>query len=450
MKPETVEIAKVMHRPMDSLSSAFHKTLMTTFGMTVISFLSSVATARILGPEERGLLSAALMIATLSAGIAQMGLANAYVYFYGAARRFNYYKLLVRSLLVVAGIALLVGLGGLVLSAKPRLTEVWYLILLLCAGTGMQLYFSFLSQLKADLGFYNNIRFAQVCANALLLIPIFYFYRQHISYQPLLVAQSLVAVGLVCAGLLWARRHRIWELTSAAASATLTAAVTGREVARYGLHQHGTVMLSLILLNFDKIVLMNRGSMEEYGYYAMAFTTSRLIGTIQEALSVALFARFAGKDIAELSAKVRTAFRITFVPLLVLAGIGAALAPWLIVWVYGSKFASMVLPFSILLFECVIGGASWTLAQRFTAAGRPGLVLVRQFVSVLPVFVAMPFLPAQNIYIYLALLMLSGAILRLSITLLMFPLSLKESMPQLLPTRQDIKTIMNIRFNQKR
>jgi len=422
------------------MSSAIHKTLLTTVLMTMIGFVSSVATARILGPQERGLLSAALMIGTLSASIAQLGLANAYVYFYGAGRSFNYLRLLVMSLLAVACVAILFGLGGIYLSDKPRLSESWIWILLFSAGTGAQLYFLSLSQLKSGLSFYNKIRFGQVCGNALLLIPIFYIYQLHASFEPVLWAQVSVAFALAGAGMMWARRHHVWDAINGHSPATIGGFL------RYGLHQHGSNILSLILLNFDKIILINRGSMEEYGYYAMAFTTSRLIGALQDSLSVALFARFAGKDIEELSIKVKSAFRMTFVPMLMLAGLGAALSPWLVVWVYGNKFAPMVLPFAILLFECVISGANGTLAQRFTAAGLPGLLLIRQFMSLIPVLIAMPFLPAENIYISLALLMLLASSMRLVVTLIMFPLSLKESMPKLLPTKQDINTILKLRF----
>ena len=428
------QTAAVMPARRVDLSGAFRKTLMTTVGMTIISFISSVITARMLGPEGRGLLSAALMIGTLSAGVAQMGLANSYVYHFGASRAFAYLRLLLCSLVVVGALACVLAWAGVHLSAKPQLELILPGILILALFMATQSYFFALAQLQADLHFFNQMRFGLVLANLLLLLPIVWIFDT-VTFQQLLYAQLLVALGLTFAGLYWARKHSVWRMPVA------TETVGLGPVVRYGVHQHGTVLLGLLLLNFDKLVLLNRGSLVEYGYYALGFTTSRLIGAVQEAVSVALYARFAGKDVDQLSEKVRTAFRLTFIPMLTLAGIGAALSPWLIVWVYGNKFASMALPFSILLFECVIGGASWTLAQRFNAGGRPGLVLVRQFVSVVPVFAAMPFLPEHNVYVYLALLMLAGAALRLGVTLIMYPASLKEPMPRVLPTRGDWRMV---------
>ena len=423
-----------MSTRLSGLTGAFGKTLMTTVGITAISFISSVLTARMLGPEGRGLLSAALMIGTLAAGVAQLGLASSYVYHVGAARRFPYLKLMFYSLLLVAGVAAAVGwLGGQLRSdAQLRQALPWIMALAACMGT--QNYFFLLAQLRSDLKFFNGMRLSLVLGNLLLLLPLMLMYHT-VHFMQLLYCQLAVVAALTVAGLYWSLRHRVWRL------AAPKEPVPARQVLRYGLHQHGTVLLSLLLLNFDKIILLNRGDIEEYGYYALAFTTSRLIGAVQEAVAVALYARFAGRDLEQLGEKVRTAFRLTFVPLLALATIGALLSPWLIVLVYGPKFAAMALPFAILLFECVCGGASWTLAQRFTAGGRPGLVLVRQLISVVPVFLALPFLPVENAYVYLALLMLLGAVLRLGVTLAMYRVTLKEPMPALFPTRADLAMV---------
>jgi len=419
---------------LSGLTGAFGKTLMTTVGITAISFVSSVLTARMLGPEGRGLLSAALMIGTLAAGVAQMGLASSYVYHVGASRRFPYLKLMLCSVLLVAGVAAVVGWLGAQLRSDVQLKQALPWIITLAAFMSTQNYFQMLAQLKSDLKFFNVMRFGLVLSNLLLLLPLIVVYHT-VHFMQLLYCQLAVVIGLTIAGLYWSLRNRVWVIKEQKEAAST------RQVLRYGMHQHGTILLSLLLLNFDKIVLLNRGDIEDYGYYALAFTTSRLIGAVQEAVAVALYARFAGRDLETLSAKVRTAFRLTFVPLMVLALMTAALSPWLIVLVYGPKFAAMALPFSILLFECVCSGASWTLAQRFTAGGRPGLVLIRQLISVVPVLLALPFLPTENVYVYLALLMLLGGVLRLTVTLCMYPLTLKEKMPDLLPKSTDLAMV---------
>lgn len=420
------------------LIKASGRTLITTAVVTGIGFFASVITARILGPEGRGLLSAALLVATLAAGVAQFGLANSFVYHKGAGRRFGYGHLLVVSLLFVSVLAVVLAMIGLQMSGDARLRGQLVLIASLAGCVAAQTYLMTLSQLHAGLGFFNLMRFGLVGGNLaglLFLLAAF----DAIDFRQIVIAQLVVAAGLVFAGLVWANKTLPQPDTPSQGRTT-----RWREVFFYGLSHHGTVFLSIVLLNFDKIALLKMGTMVQYGFYALAFTTSRLIGAVQEAISTALYARFAGRDLEQLSQGVKAAFRITFLPMLVVAGIGAALSPWLIVQVFGDAFASMAAPFAILLFECVIAGASWMLAQRFNAGGRPGIVFVRQLISVLPIFLVLPFLPQQNIHVYLSALMLIGAVLRLAVTLGLYPLILKEGIPGLLPTPSDLRTLRTL------
>ncbi|QJD92077.1 oligosaccharide flippase family protein [Duganella dendranthematis] len=423
---------------MSSISKAFGKTLMTTMGMTVVGFISSVINARILGPEGRGLLSAALLICTLSASVAQCGMASSYVYHFGAARRFSYLRLFIFSILGVSALAAGLSAAGLQLSHAMELHQIWWLILTFAAFTASQTYLFSLTQLHSNLHFFNVLRFAQVFGNLLLLLPLLLWFKV-VTFEQVMIAQLLVLIGLTVCGLWWTRENRIWALKEEPKEPVRTWMVV-----RYGLHQQGIGLLGIFLINFDKLFLLNRGTIKEYGYYALAFTTSRLIGAVQESVSVALFSRFAGRDEQQLSQAVRNAFRMTFMPLMTVAAIGAAVAPWALTLVYGKAFADMTIPFAILLFECVIGGSSWTLAQRFNAAGQPGLVLARQFVSIMPVLIAIPFLPHENTYVYLALLMLCGACLRLIMTIVLSVTKLKEPMPGFLPTKQDIAMVRKL------
>ena len=423
---------------MPGISRAFGKTLMTTMGMTVVGFVSSVITARILGPEGRGLLSAAIMICSLSAGVAQFGMGSSYVYHFGAARRFPYLRFFLSSLLSISIFATALAVAGLQLSDEVQLHRFTWLILAFTAFMASQSYIFSLTQLHSDLHFFNIMRFTQVFGNLVLMLPLVLWFDV-VSFEQILFTQLLMLISVTVMGLWWARKHRIWQL-----KVDVKEPVRPWFVMRYGFHQHGIGMLSLFLLNFDKIFLLNRATIAEYGYYMLAFTTSRMIGAVQDAISVALFSRFAGRDEQQLGEAVRNAFRVSFLPLLAIAAVIAAVSPWALSFVYGKSFAAMTLPFAILLFECVIGGASWTLAQRFNAAGQPGLVLARQLISIVPVLIAIPLLPSENTYVYLALLMLGGAILRLITTLYLGVTRLKEPMPRFVPTRQDLDLIRRL------
>ena len=423
---------------MPGISRAFGKTLMTTMGMTVVGFISSVINARMLGPEGRGLLSAAIMICSIAASVAQCGMGSSYVYHFGAARRFSYLKLFIFSLLSICIFATALAAAGLQLSHAAELHRFMWLILAFTAFMASQTYIFSLTQLHSDLHFFNVLRFTQVFGNLVLMLPLILLFKV-VTFEQVLFTQFLMLVIVTVLGLWWARKHLIWKL-----KAEVQEPVRPWFVIRYGLHQQGIGLLSIFLLNFDKLFLLNRGTIKEYGYYTLAFSTSRLIGAVQDSVSVALFSRFAGRDEQQLSQAVRNAFRVTFLPLLAMAAILAAVSPWALQLVYGKSFADMTVPFAILLFECVIGGASWTLAQRFNAAGQPGLVLARQLISVVPVLMAIPFLPHENTYVYLALLMLCGACLRLITTIVLGVRRFNEPMPDFIPTRADLALVRRL------
>lgn len=443
--PPIQQVDRKASMALQGLLKASSRTIATTAIITLIGFCTSVITARILGPEGRGLLSGALLIATLAGNTALFGLANTFVYHKGAERTFNYKLFFIFSLIFIGIVSAGFSYIGLQLSSEQKLHQELYLVILMAVVSGGYGYFNALSQLNHELFFFNLMRVGLVLGNLLLLGVLMVFF-QPVTFVQILITQIIISGLLMLCGIIWAKKNTVWKYkTNAAANKPVADnPLTWGGMLGYGVKHHGTVLLGILLVNFDKLALLNMGTIIEYGYYALAFTTSRLIGAVQEATSTALYARFAGKDIRQLSTNVNNAFRLTFIPMLLLAAIGAALSPWLIPFVYGKAFTSMTIPFAILLFECVISGASWTLAQRFNAGGRPGLVFFRQFISVIPVFLALPFLPHENIHIYLSGLMLIGAVLRLSVTLGIYPFVLKEPVPQILPSGQDLKSALKL------
>ncbi|MFX7748053.1 hypothetical protein ABTK03_21980, partial [Acinetobacter baumannii] len=76
-------------------------------GVTAIGFIISVLTARILGPEGRGLLSGALLIISLSSSIATCGLAYTSIYHRGAGQQFAQKRFVFLSALFIGLLAAL-------------------------------------------------------------------------------------------------------------------------------------------------------------------------------------------------------------------------------------------------------------------------------------------------------------------------------------------------------
>lgn len=220
-----------------------------------------------------------------------------------------------------------------------------------------------------------------------------------------------------------------------------------RDIFNYAWKYQGTALLGLILLNIDKIFLLSKGNAKDFGLYTLAFTTTRVIASVQDSASLSIFSRFAGKQDGELSEAVKKSFRLSFLPMLMATTLISLAAPLFIPRIFGPDFNGMITPFIILSFEAVIGAGSWTLAQRFNAGGRPGLVLLRQGFVTIPLLATLPALPTQDMPIYLAALLLCAAILRLALTIALYPLALGEKLPKFLPSLSEINSMAkNIKF----
>jgi O-antigen/teichoic acid export membrane protein len=213
------------------------------------------------------------------------------------------------------------------------------------------------------------------------------------------------------------------------------------KLCKYGVQIHGTAVLGLLINNFDKIFLLIKGGMVDFGIYTVAFGASRLIGILPSTLSTVIFSKFAGENTEDLSNATRTTFSLIFLPLLLLTIFLAMFSVFLIPFVYGIEYKESVIPFGILLIECTISGVGWILAQRFTAGGKPGLVFVRQIISLLPLLSLFIYMPPYDISIVLSMMMLLGSVIRLLITFFLYPISLNEPCPDIFPKKKDVKVI---------
>lgn len=419
---------------MKLLRKASFLTFVCTLSITGANFLTSMMTARQLGPQGRGSLAAFVLVATLAAGASQLGLPNAYIYF----RRLR--PLAHLGGVVAVGLLLAATLGPLAALALggnygSSVFEGQHgMLLTLAALTAVYSYCNTLSQSRDGLVLYNLGR-SIVPLGLLLVAGVVQLGHASAAYPWYVTAQavlSALAIGIMLAGLrtVFARRP---------ADATR---VPLKELLPYALKHHGNVLVALVVMNIDKIFVLHKVPPREFGFYALSYSTTRLLATAQDSLSTSLYSRHAGRDEAELSAAVRRVFRMTLLPMLGVAAAAAAAAPWIIEWVFGPPYRPMAAPFALLAFESVIGAASWTLTQRLLGGGRPGVMLLRN-VSLLLLFLALfSLLPASGFIVALAGLMLVLAVLRLAFSMAVFPWVLKEPLPSPWPQRADWQPLL--------
>lgn len=423
----------------NGMARTWLQTLTSTLAVILCSFLVSILTARLLGPEGRGLMGAVLLIAGLSSGIAQLGIANALIYHRGLGSRLNFQGLALASIVMITVAALPLAALGSGFFYPPVLERRTDLILLVAATTAAFAFTTTATQITQDLKTYNLARMALPFLTAIFL-SLIYVTGTGIGYVEVLWFQMAVTLALTiyCFVSSWSALSVV-DAGSVEKLPILDGAFFG-----YAWRHHGTILLSLLLLNVDKVFLLQIGDSAQFGFYTLSFATTRVLSSVQDSAAVATFSRFAGKSDSRLMESVGISFRLSFVPMLVVAAALAAISPWLVPFLFGEAFRPMVLPFVLLSFEAVVGAASWTLAQRFNAGGRPGLVLLRQGIVVLPLIALMPFLPTENTGTYLAGLMLGAALLRLLITMAMMPMIMGEPIPRILLHWSEVRIYLNL------
>ena len=407
--------------------------LFVAFAALACSFLTNVILARILGPELRGEYGSIILIMGLIGGLSQFGLGQSYIY----CRRKFYSS---EGLLAFFSITLItVLLTSLVLTffSEHLITfeEQRWILYLLAGLTSVSIFLTDTSRLQSSLKAYNLKEISCAAVPALLLLICFY-----LDYQ--LTTLNVVYITLLSlfSGVLAVLP---FIFTNEITNKKMYFNINWTYIYSYGFKIYGTSVTGLLVSHFDKIFLLFLGSALDFGVYIVAYNTSRLIGIVPQIFSNVIFSKFAGTNESGLASTTSTVFSLLFIPILGVAILFAVSSGYFIPLLFGAEYNEAVLPFSILVIECVISGLGWILAQRFTASGRPGLIFLRQIFSILPLLCLFVYMPPYNIGVVLASMMLLASILRLLLTMYMYPKVFQEALPSLLPSRKAAKLLLN-------
>jgi len=407
--------------------------LFVSFAALGFNFVSSVLFARILGPELRGEYGSIILIVGLIAGLSQFGFGQSYIY----CRRKFYSTEGLLAFLLTSLFAVLITSFILIFFTEHIIVldeQRWVIYLLACI-TSVVIFFTDISRLQSSLNAYNSKQISCAVVTALLLLGCFFF---DYALTPL-SAIYITLVSLISGALVVLPYILIKEVLHKKISLN----IDWMFAYSYGIKSYGTSVVGLLVSNFDKIFLLFMGGALDFGVYIVAYNTSRLIGIVPQTFSNVIFSKFAGSDESGLANTTSTVFSLLFIPMIGGALLIALAGVYFIPLLFGSDYIQAVLPFSILVVECVVSGLGWILAQRFTASGRPGLVFLRQFFSMIPLLALFVYMPPYNIGVVLATMMLFASILRLLLTMYMYPKVFKEVRPSLTPSGKDIRFLLN-------
>jgi antigen flippase len=405
------------------------QSLSTSVLSMIITFISSIIIARALGPEFRGEWASISLFVALISEITLIGFGDSYLYH----KRKNY-KVYNVSSVIIYSISI-----GFILNViffyffkeyiKDEYAVLTFTMLILSGLVGL---LSSICRVDSDLLVFNKSKVLFASTYTIFIILALSFYHLDLN-----IIMGISIFCLIIKFIYTASFSTVKQFSGVA----LKDKFDWYSYLKFGFKIHMTSVLGMLINNFDKIYLFFNARSFDFGIYAVAYGFSRLIGILPNTLSGVLYAKFAGEDESKASAMTSLIFSFLFIPLLFCSFILSVLSYYFVPILYGDGYVKAVIPIGILLFECVISGLGWILAQRFNAAGKPGLVFIRQLISIIPLIILIFYIPDYEITIVLSLAMLLASVIRLVVTLYMYKNLLNEELPRYYPTFHQINQL---------
>lgn len=360
--------ASIIAPAMRAVRSPLARGIAMTFGArlfgAVLAMVSSIITARTLGPEGRGIFAAVTALAAIGLQLSTLGLQSSNTYYVSVDRD------LLKPILANAALVTIV-VGGLVSAV------LWFYATAtgLDASVGSVPLAWALAAIPASLGYmlYSS-----------LLVPLGRIRR----LNAIETGYKVAALGLVTAAVLLGFRSPEAFLAASLLASALALLASGASVGftpavvlasspslllrqfPYALRAFLASFLAFLLVRIDMLMVQAISGNAEAGHYAIAVAMADMIYMLPAAAAALLFPRLVeSKDIA-----IRRSLTLR-----ILAGVGAAtgalalagavLAEWAVVLLYGPDFASAASMFRVLAVAIALYGANNVVSNFFAAQG---------------------------------------------------------------------------------
>ena len=340
----------------------------------LLGMVSSIVTARVLGPAGKGTLSALTFVTLLVMQCCTLGLGDAAVVRIGQAKA-SAQQALSSSVAAVTLASLLgaaVVLGYALVQLPTDEPGIWAAVAAGCltvvvAAVGQVLVF---------------VVYARQRIVAVSVLAICMSTTAVIGVVVLCVLIDLEVFGAMLAGLVTAvlgfvvaatmlLRERLWRRPRIDLSYL-------RPALSFGVRTQLANVLAYSSARFDLLLVYALASQQETGLYSVALTLGTITGFVAIALSFASFPPMAGMSDREAIDLTATMVRVALVLGVGLAAILSAVLPTLLAVLLGSAYEDALVPGIVLLVANVLWGVQWLLSRALAARGDPQL-LVRSF-----------------------------------------------------------------------
>jgi enterobacterial common antigen flippase len=356
---------------------AMFRSVGTQVLIVVMNVVTGIITARLLGAEGRGIYVALTLWPPLLAMLATAGLNSAVVF---RLRRSP------ASADAVAGAALLLALGGsLVLIAIGAALLPWFLrgyspatvlfAQVFLAAVTVNATQIVIKQSFAGAGLY------WYCNLTHLLPQLFHLLALVAIMLAITVTAPVAALALFIAGAVAVLTvlPKFWRTLRPRFSAIRAEL---RELRSYSFRAAPSGLVTAFILHSDRLVLLPMLTARELGFYAVAFSFSRVVQFVQPALQSILLSHMSAQGegaprVHDVACRILIAALAAASVLLWLAG------EWLLGFAYGAEFASANSIFRLLVIEASLGVLAQVSVQLYLARDRPGVVSAIQGITLI-------------------------------------------------------------------
>lgn len=353
------------------------KTMAISMIILVVNMATGMLTARLLGPEGRGIMTAMILWPQFLAFTGTFGIHAALLFHMKKSPDEEselYYSSLI--LTVLAGIAVTVaGYFFIPLWMNEQSQEIISSGQMFMAATPFILLFFMHNALfrgREEFHLFNRMRYLVPVLSLVLILLLAYLgeltpFRAGVAYLIPYIPVTLFAV-LRAIKLYRLKQGRLFNV--------------GRKIMRYGIGSYGIDLLGNLILYVDQIILVTLLAPGPFGLYVVAVSLSRMVNVFSASINMVLFPKASGLESKDAGVLALRVFKISTGFALICSVIIMLAAPLVIRLLYGSEFIDSIPVFRLLLLEVVIGGAALVLAQSFMAIGKPFIVTITQAIGV--------------------------------------------------------------------
>jgi antigen flippase len=351
--------------------------------ITLVNLATGVMTARLLGPDGRGIYTAVSTWPQFFATLAVAGLNSAIVFRMRKAQEDS--GAVAGAALALCAVTSLLAMGtGLLLVPyfMSHYSPHWVFFAQICLVSvlinSLQMV---IKQSFAGAGRFAQCNLANLLPQVLYLLVLFVVF----AVTPLTPGNALLALlgsGLIALLAALPGYIRAVRPTPRKSLAELP------RLAGYAARAWPMDAVFTIATYLDRLVLIPLLSPEELGLYGVAFSFSRVVLLSQPAILSVMFSHMAGRTAIERRQLHDHALRFLFAALLAGCVLLWFAGDVLLSWTYGREFVAAHTVFRLLVIEASLAVLSQVTAQLFLSDDRPGVVSIIQ-IAVLVVSIAL-------------------------------------------------------------